>query len=195
MDAFIGFSSGYTAFYSNTGTAKNPVFTSFGLNVFGITNVGFASPRPALADYDGDGDLDLFIGDDDGKTRLFENFGNAASPFFELQLLAAPDIGDQAAPVFADLDADGDADEYIGGLSGALWVSRNTGSVASPVLGADPVVLFSDTAASNSAPAFADLDHDGDLDVFSGGASGYLVTYQNLLGARLVFAPLVSRAP
>lgn len=195
MDAFIGFSSGYTAFYSNTGTAKNPVFASYGLNLFGISNAGFTSPRPALADYDGDGDLDLFIGDDDGKTRLFKNFGSAASPYFELQLLAAPDIGDQAAPVFADLDADGDADEYIGGLSGALWVSRNTGSVSSPVLGADPVVVFSDTAVSSSAPAFADLDHDGDLDLFAGGASGYLVTYQNLLGARLVFAPVVSRGP
>jgi hypothetical protein len=60
--------------FTNTAApgATAPAYRAPSTNPFGISDVGI-SASPALADLDGDGDLDLFIGNRDGNTLVFTN--------------------------------------------------------------------------------------------------------------------------
>src|SRR5689334_21889080 len=87
LDAFIGRIDGTTQFFRNTGTATAPGFLSEPGN-FGLPDVG-RSANPTLADIDGDGDFDAFVGANDndifndaydGVTRFFRNTGSTAAP-------------------------------------------------------------------------------------------------------------------
>jgi hypothetical protein len=63
------------------------------------------------ADYDGDGDVDLYV-TNDGPNTLYQNRGNGAF----MDVTAAAGVGDSrwsASCAFADLDVDGDLDLWI----------------------------------------------------------------------------------
>jgi hypothetical protein len=87
----------------------------------GIRNTGWAL-APAAADYDGDGDVDLFVGNDFGPDRLFRNDGRAH--FEEVSGQAGVDLPVASMSAdWGDYDADGDLDLFVGGMfSGSGWV-------------------------------------------------------------------------
>ncbi len=77
-------------FYKNSGTNTAPVFTRVQNNFLQdkMIDVGDNSV-PAFADYDGDGDYDLFVSSNSSeqltsRILLFENSGTEKSPFFKL---------------------------------------------------------------------------------------------------------------
>ncbi len=74
MDAILGVNDGSLSYYKNTGTSTNPVFArqTGTANPFNGVNLGNYS-APTLADIDGDGDLDAFIGVDAGSISYFKN--------------------------------------------------------------------------------------------------------------------------
>ena len=73
LDAFIGEQySGNTIFLRNIGTASNPLFDTPIENPFGLSDVNYFA-SPTFVDIDGDGDLDAFVGNEDGNTRFFLN--------------------------------------------------------------------------------------------------------------------------
>jgi hypothetical protein len=74
LDAFIGESFGTTLFFRNTASpgATVPAFAAASTNPFGLTDLGSAA-KPSLVDVEGDGDLDLFVGNLDGKILFFRN--------------------------------------------------------------------------------------------------------------------------
>ena len=105
-----------------------------------IAITGTASAAHA-ADWDGDGDYDLIIGDIRGKVYLVPNEGTPESYAFgkEKQLQAggrAIDVKRGAGPFTADWDGDGDLDLLVGADDGSVSLYRNTGSVKSPELAA-----------------------------------------------------------
>ena len=83
----------------------------------------------------------------------------------------------RSAPAFADIDGDGDQDLLIGSEAGPLRLYRNTGTRTEPHFSAD--AAFQVKLPPLSAPAFADIDGDGDPDLFAGNVSGGVVFYQN----------------
>ncbi len=149
-------------------------------NPFNGVDAGDRS-APTFADLDGDGDLDALVGELNSGLRYYQNTGNAAAPTFtELTGVANPFDGLNAGlyfnkPTLADVDGDGDLDAVVGSLGGGLAFFRNVGSAVNPVFVENAGVLnpFNGLdAGDRSAPTFADLDGDGDLDLVVGHWTG-----------------------
>ncbi|WP_168537082.1 S-layer family protein, partial [Anabaena sp. UHCC 0253] len=188
LDAFVGDGEGNTRFYRNTGTAAAPTFTQEATNPFGLTDVGIAA-APTLADIDGDGDLDAFVGNDAGNTLFFRNTGTAAAPTFTLEAtnpFGLRNVGIFAVPTLADIDGDGDLDAFVGNNDGNTVFYRNTGTAAAPTFTLEATNPFGLTSVGpSSAPTFADIDHDGDLDAFVGNQVGSIVFFENIAATTL----------
>jgi hypothetical protein len=116
------------------------------------------------ADFDGDGDLDLFIGFRDGvPNRLYRN---DAGTFVEVAREAGvADTTDTRAASWGDFDGDGDPDLYVG-------FTRKSGAPAR--LYRNDRGRFTDVAkemgiealGESRQPSWIDYDRDGDLDLF-----------------------------
>jgi hypothetical protein len=141
---------------------------------------------PALADLDGDGLLDMLVGnkldpDHNERARLyyFRNTGSARAPAYALADTLDADVSFHYAPALADLDKDGDADLLLGTWNEGVHVYRNTGSARAPVFTRDTALTIRFERGSNFTPAATDLDDDGDLDLLVGEASGELNFVRN----------------
>jgi hypothetical protein len=200
FDIIVGEQDGNLNYFENTGSAKAPVFAAGVANPFASTDVGFLSV-PSFADLDGDGDLDAIVGEDNGTLNYIENTTpKPAAPDFVQQTGADNPLDTihvgriYSLPTFADLDGDGDLDAIVGEGDGNLNYFENTGSAVAPVFAAAVVNPFGLTKMSNfSAPVFADLDGDGDLDAIVGHALGTLKYFENTGSAVApAFAALVT---
>ncbi|MBD2040242.1 FG-GAP-like repeat-containing protein, partial [Microcoleus sp. FACHB-672] len=183
LDAFVGEREGNTYYSQNIGTASAPAFAAHLTNPFNLTDVGFYA-APTLADIDGDGDLDAFVGTDDGNTYYYQNTGTASAPAF-----AAPQtnpfnlthVGSNASPTLGDIDGDGDLDAFVGALYGDTYYYQNTGTASAPAFANPQANAFNLTpVGSNASPTLADIDGDGDLDAFVGAGDGNTYYYQNI---------------
>jgi hypothetical protein len=141
---------------------------------------------PMLADLDGDGDLDLLVGNkiapNDNRTATithFENVGSATAPAFQDRGELAIRGEFHASPTPADLDGDGLLDLVLGTWRDRVQWWRNTGSRTAPAWTLADSALVVISRGSNTTPALGDLDGDGDLDMLIGEASGQVNLYRN----------------
>jgi hypothetical protein len=142
--------------------------------------------NPALVDLDGDGDLDLVVGnrlepDRAGTAGLyvFRNVGTTKAPAFRAEGRLAVEAGYQFAPAFGDLDGDGDPDLVLGTFRDALVYYRNDGAKGAPRFVLADTALVRLTRGSHASPVLADVDGDGDLDLLAGEASGTVNYWRN----------------
>lgn len=97
---------------------------------------------PVAFDWDRDGDLDLIVGDEDGRVALVENTGKLgadrapvfARPVYFQQQADTLKCGALATPVTFDWDGDGDLDILCGNTAGYIEFFENLSSagVANP---------------------------------------------------------------
>ncbi|WP_369178907.1 FG-GAP-like repeat-containing protein [Candidatus Thiodubiliella endoseptemdiera] len=188
LDLVMGEAYGTLKYYQNTGTTSNPAYeakTGDG-NPFNGINAGFF-PKPTLADIDGDGDLDLVVGENDGTLKYYQNTGTTSNPAYEAKTgdsnpFNGIDVGNAASPTLADIDGDGDLDLVMGERNGTLKYYQNTGTTSNPtyeVKTGDSNPFNGIDMGNLSAPTLADIDGDGDLDLVMGEAYGTLKYYQN----------------
>jgi hypothetical protein len=159
----------------------------------------FDSPKTDFVDIDADGDLDLFLSDAVDATRAryriryFKNTGTPEAPVFVEQagssnLLSSIQEEYELYPRFVDIDHDGDLDALIGEGgdvhaeitdSNEFLFFENTGNATTPnfVYRGDLIPQFDN--GEYFSPAFTDIDHDGDLDVFEGDSQGRVWFYRN----------------
>ena len=163
-------------------------------NLFDGVNVG-VDAAPTSMDMDNDGDLDMVVGNSDGKLVYLKNTGTNTNPVYTQQNGAdnpfdTVDVGDYAAPTSMDIDKDGDLDMVVGNSDGVVGNSdgklvylKNTGTKTNPVYtqqnGADNP-FDGMNVGDFASPTSLDMDNDGDLDMVVGnGQDGKLVCFKN----------------
>ncbi len=141
----------------------------------------------ALADIDGDSDLDIATGSfGPGENQLFVNDGSGAFTDVTAAQLP-PNPFPTRSLAFADFDGDGDADMIVGNDS-AKELLLNDGS------GTFSVAPFPIVSARTVSIATADVEGDGDIDVLLGAENPGALGAQNVLllndgSAQFVIAP------
>jgi len=130
------------------------------------------------ADYDSDGDVDLYVGSYDTATSTYKHylFNNDMARFKDVSKdVGITHSGKESSAIFADYDNDGFLDLYIVKEDGDV-LYKNAGKG-----------LFKDVTSQSqigkneggNKALFIDLDHDGDLDLFQIGSKSNLVFRNN----------------
>jgi hypothetical protein len=129
---------------------------------------------------DGDGDLDLLVGESSGTLNFYRNVGSRSAAVFELvsEAYDSIDVGSRSVPVLVDLDGDGDLDLLVGSESAGVRLFRNDGTRREPLF--RPDATFELPAFGFAAPALGDVDGDGDEDVVLGGSGGGLWYFERV---------------
>ena len=180
-DMFVGGAyNGNISFYENTGTAVSPSWTLVTTNYNSINIGGYNTPT--FVDIDNDGDYDMFIGEGSGNINFYQNTGTAALPSWTLITTSynSINVGDSSRPAFIDIDNDGDYDMFVGKYAGTISFYENTGTAALPSWTLITTNYNSINVNYRSAPAFVDIDTDGDYDMFVGNYSKGLGFYRNM---------------
>lgn len=186
---------GKMALLRNVGSATSPAFEQVTDDWLSLSASGIGlSMHPAFGDVDGDGDLDLYIGDLQGRLHFYRNTATGPQAQFQLQQAnitdadgAVIDVGQFAAPLFHDLDQDGRIDLIVGERNGNLNHYRNTGSASSPQwtlvtesLGGVSTVEWINVTG-HSAPQII-LNEDGQRELLLGSESGAIYRYGGIEG-------------
>ncbi len=158
---------------------------------------------PSAIDWDQDGDIDLIVGDEDGRVALVQHTGKIENgmprflpPQYFRQQADLLKFGALATPYCHDWDDDGDQDILCGNTAGYIGLFENLGG--SPVRWAAPELLRADgqpiriQAGPNGSIqgpceakwgyttiSVADWDHDGRPDVIANSIWGRVVWYRN----------------
>jgi hypothetical protein len=162
------------------------------LTLSNTNNSPFASSNayPALGDWDGDLDLDLFVGGAGGELRIFENGGSPQVLNLVERTTNFADIASawtnltQVCPALGDWSGDGVADLAIGGSTNVIALIQSSGDWSSPSLQS---TVHCPPSTLLTSPAFGDVNADGWQDLLVLTEAGTIVAYTNTRSSLLPF--------
>ncbi|NOX67890.1 MAG: CRTAC1 family protein [Gammaproteobacteria bacterium] len=168
LDLIVTFRDAPVRLYRNDRNGFEEVGSRLGLPTDG------GNPRSvAWGDYDGDGDLDLYIGysgHDGPANRLFRNDLEGEQAGFtdvaETAGVAIQGITRQVS--FIDYDADGDLDLYVALRASVNRLLQNNDGVFTDVTFSSGIMEPRRTVGA----CWFDMDADGDLDLFTANQNG-----------------------
>lgn len=176
------------AYYQNTGTASEPVFTFVDDDLFNLAQENYGLRAvPTFGDVDNDGDEDMYLGLENGTLIYYENESIGSGSLFPSGILNVTDaqgtvisVSGYAYPQLFDLNGDNLLDLAIGKRSGEIAYYENVGSISAPSFQLVNATLANiDIPSSNpdgySAPHF--FMDDGAIQLFVGSVDGLLSYY------------------
>ncbi|MBP6456779.1 MAG: VCBS repeat-containing protein, partial [Chitinophagaceae bacterium] len=184
--------------YKNTGTTALPnfVYQNDSLLTNSMIDVGQYS-KPTLFDYDKDGKLDLFIGNEgylNNQTTIssaasvayYRNNSTVSTIQFELITRDFLNISlenhESIAPQFGDADGDGIDDFIIGLKNGTLNFYKNSAvsNSVTPILNLTSSNFQNINVGGKAMPIFYDFDLDGKKDLLIGNDTGHLAFFKDV---------------
>jgi len=193
--------------FENTGTREEPLFSEgrFLANHEGIIKMDLEMIIPSAVDWDGDGDVDLVVGDEDGRVALMENTGEVrdnmpqfTSPSYFQQKADLVKFGALATPFSVDWDGDGDQDLICGNTAGHIGFIENLDGGNPPrwnkpvylESGGEVIRIMAGDSGSIQGPAekkwgyttlsVADWDGDGLHDIIINSIWGKIQWFRNI---------------
>jgi outer membrane protein assembly factor BamB len=135
---------------------------------------GKVRPAPALADLNGDAEVDVVIGDEEGNLYALEGKSGASLWTARTGANGYGARGFIAAAAITDLDGDGHDDVVAGARDGILTAYR----------GSDGTVLWQvpQDSGMHASPVIADFDHDGHPEVLAAWSYGNVGVYDGRTG-------------
>lgn len=209
LDLICGEFLDQLTWFENIGTRRKPVFAA------GRRLTHRGSPIaldlemifPQAVDWNGDGDVDLLVGDEDGRVALLENTGRVRNrvpqflpPRYFQQKADELKFGALATPCGFDWDGDGDIDLLSGNTAGHIGYFENLSGprvarprFAAPKLleaGGETIRIMAGTNGSIQGPieakwgytviSVADWDNDGLPDIVANSIWGKVIWYRNV---------------
>lgn len=185
-DLIVGSYDGGLSYYRNDNPLNANGWIATSIPTLDAVDIGVLS-KPTLGDIDGDGDLDMIVGENDGTLNFFRNIGGTPIPSFQSEpignlgsALTNLDVGSNSSPTFADIDGDGDLDLIIGRSSGRFVFVANEGSPTAPNFSSASIDNWSGiNVGSNAKPGLTDINGDNVLDLVIGDSNGDINLYLN----------------
>ncbi|MBN1339275.1 MAG: VCBS repeat-containing protein, partial [Bacteroidales bacterium] len=146
----------------------------------------------SITDLDGDGALDMIIGEDNGNLNHYEQDSLFAFSFsLVTENFNSIDVGDKSSPHFTDFEGDGLIDLIIGEYYGTMKHYKQQAPYSTSFS------LVSDSFCSIDVgwfptPVFNDFNKDGLLDLITGEYYGSLLYYEQAGIDTLSFEPLLT---
>ena len=204
LDLLCGeFLDGFT-YFRNVGTRAEPKYEA-GRRL--DIHMDLEMIQPTAIDWDGDGDQDLIVGDEDGRVALVEHTGRLVdgvpeflTPVYFQQEADTLKFGALSTPTGCDWDGDGDEDLLCGNTAGYIgWFENLSGpGVAPPAFAAakylsadgETIRILAGPNGSIQGPCEAkwgyttltcdDWNHDGLPDIVANSIWGKVIWYENL---------------